>query len=205
MEVGKMPANRKTNEGRRLTVAGLIAVTAATLLMMAWAIFPTAAFASSESTPWDGNGSRFLPCTGGTSLWILAGFGSEADDVTNVVLHVNGQTFTMGQVGNNFKADVPGPGTTAANTTAFATWTWNGTGDAPTAVLTISHCEGATTTTTTTVPTTTTSVPTTTTAVPTTTTSVPTTTTSVPTTTTSVPTTTTSVPTTTTSVPTTTT
>jgi hypothetical protein len=34
-----------TNEGRRLTTAGLIAVTAATLLMMAWAIFPTPAVA----------------------------------------------------------------------------------------------------------------------------------------------------------------
>ena len=40
-----MPAERKTNQSRRLTAAGLIAVTAATLLMMAWAIFPTAAFA----------------------------------------------------------------------------------------------------------------------------------------------------------------
>ncbi len=41
MEVGKMPAERKTNQSRGLTAAGLIAVTAATLLMMAWAIFPT--------------------------------------------------------------------------------------------------------------------------------------------------------------------
>ena len=45
-----MPANRKTNESRRLTVAGLIAVTAATLLMMAWAIFPDAAFADERSS-----------------------------------------------------------------------------------------------------------------------------------------------------------
>ena len=44
-----MPAERKTNQSRRLTAAGLIAVTAATLLMMAWAIFPTAAFANGTS------------------------------------------------------------------------------------------------------------------------------------------------------------
>ncbi len=36
-----MPAQRKRHQSRWLTVAGLIAVTAATLLMMAWAIFPT--------------------------------------------------------------------------------------------------------------------------------------------------------------------
>jgi uncharacterized repeat protein (TIGR01451 family) len=46
MEVGKMPAQRKTNQSRGLTAAGLIAVTAATLLMMAWAIFPTPALAT---------------------------------------------------------------------------------------------------------------------------------------------------------------
>jgi hypothetical protein len=46
MEVGKMPAKRKANDSRRLTVAGLIAVTAATLLMMAWAVFPGSAVAA---------------------------------------------------------------------------------------------------------------------------------------------------------------
>jgi hypothetical protein len=48
MEVGKMPAERKTNQSRGLTAAGLIAVTAATLLMMAWAIFPTPALANQQ-------------------------------------------------------------------------------------------------------------------------------------------------------------
>jgi hypothetical protein len=38
-----MPAQRKTNQSNRLTTAGLIAVTAATLLMMAWVIFPAPA------------------------------------------------------------------------------------------------------------------------------------------------------------------
>src|SRR5262245_41129509 len=111
-----MPARRNT-QSRRLTTAGLIAVSAAKLLMLAWAIFPTAAFASAESTQWEGNGAGFLPCTGGTTLWILAGFGSDANDVSNVVLHVNGSTFTMSPVGNNFKADVPGPGTSSGSTT----------------------------------------------------------------------------------------
>jgi hypothetical protein len=36
----------RAHRGRGLTTAGLIAVTAATLLMMAWAIFPTTAFAT---------------------------------------------------------------------------------------------------------------------------------------------------------------
>jgi len=46
MEVGKMPAQSRTNQSKRLTGAGLIAVTAATLLMMVWAIFPTPAAAT---------------------------------------------------------------------------------------------------------------------------------------------------------------
>jgi hypothetical protein len=180
-----MPAeNRSRGRDRRLTVAGLIAISAATLLMMAWAIFPSPAFASSESTPWTGNGSNNLPCVGGTTLWILTGFGNEASDVSNVVLHVNGGTFGMSQQGNNFKADIPGPGTPAGSTNAFATWDWNGAGEAPTPVLTISHCEGETTTTTTTPVTTTTTTPvTTTTTTPvTTTTTTPVTTTTTTTT-----------------------
>jgi Prealbumin-like fold domain len=40
-----MPAHRTTNQSKRLTGAGLIAVTAATLLMMVWAIFPSPAVA----------------------------------------------------------------------------------------------------------------------------------------------------------------
>jgi Prealbumin-like fold domain len=145
MEVGMMLAHRKKNHRRRLTGAGLIAVTAATLLMMVWAIFPTAAFASPQSTKWDGKqGVNNLPCTGGSTLWIFAGFGNQADDVDNVVLHVDNQTATMVQNGNEFRATVSGPGTTTPN--AFATWDWNGVGDPPSPHLTISHCEGATTT-----------------------------------------------------------
>jgi hypothetical protein len=169
MEVGKMPAQRKTNQSRRLTAAGLIAVTAATLLMMAWAIFPTAAFASTESTPWGGNGSQFLPCNNGTLHWIFTGWGNDFGEVSNPVLHVNGQTYPMSQQGNGnvFEAFVPGPLPPPQNPNEFfATWTWNETGDKPSPVLTISGCAATTTTTTTTVPTTTTTVPTTTTTTP---------------------------------------
>ena len=38
-----MPAQRRATQGRRLTTAGLIAMTAATLLMGVWAIFPSPA------------------------------------------------------------------------------------------------------------------------------------------------------------------
>jgi hypothetical protein len=171
----------RVKRSRRLTTAGLIGVTTGTLLMMAWAIFPGAAFASTQQTTWNGvNGAGFLPCSGGTSLWILAGFGNDAQFVSNVTLTVNGDSGAMTPSGNNFKRDVNGPGTSAANTTAVATWTWDDSqGEPPTPVLTISHCEAGTTTTTTTVPTTTTTttVPTTT-----TTTTVPTTTTTTTTT-----------------------
>src|SRR6266511_4356789 len=179
-----MPAQRKTNQSNRLTAAGLIAVTAATLLMMAWVIFPTAAFASTESTPWDHNGSQFLPCNG-TLHWIFTGWGNDFNEVSNPVLNVNGQTYSMSQQGNGnvFEAFVPGP--LPPNTTAFATWTWNESGDKPSPVLTISGCAATTTTTTTTTPTTTTT--TTTTTTPTTTTTTPTTTTTTPTTTTTTP------------------
>ena len=52
-----MPAAHSTKaESRRLTTAGLIAVTAATLLMLAWAIFPAAAFANGTIVTWNGNG-----------------------------------------------------------------------------------------------------------------------------------------------------
>ena len=157
-----------TKESRRLTRAGLIAVTAATLLMMAWAIFPTAAFASTQQTTWNHvNGAGFVPCAGQTH-WILTGFGSDANFVTNVSLNVNGDSGGMNQIGNNFHRFVTGPNTTAANTNAVATWTWDDAqGDPPTPILTISGCSTTTTTTTTTtVPTTTTTVPTTTTTVP---------------------------------------
>ena len=69
-----MPAERKTNQSTRLTAAGLIAVTAATLLMMAWAIFPMAAFANrNRDNGRSINGladRRDLPAT--AAHWILS-------------------------------------------------------------------------------------------------------------------------------------
>jgi hypothetical protein len=92
MEVGKMPAQRKTNQSRRLTAAGLIAVTAATLLMMAWAIFPTAAFADG-TVNWNTNGAEHnVPCEEGESPgfhWIFTTGGGKGD-VTDADLFVNG-------------------------------------------------------------------------------------------------------------------
>ena len=117
------------------------------------------------TTPWTGNGGSNLPCKGGTTLWNLTGFGKDADLVSNVVLTVNGSSYTMSPNGNIFKVEIPGPATDAAHTSASTSWTWSGyPEDKPTPQLVISHCEGATTTTTTTTmaPTTTTMAPTTT-------------------------------------------
>ena len=144
-----MPAKRKTNQSNRLTAAGLIAVTAATLLMMAWAIFPTPAFADGQNTvTWTGNGSTNLPCTGGETQWQLAGFGNIKDtNFTVVTLIVNNvdQGAPDSDTGGTFKWQVPGPGTTADKTTASATYEWTGTAPDNVPQLTISHCEGATT------------------------------------------------------------
>jgi hypothetical protein len=82
MEVGKMPAQRKTNQSRGLTAAGLIAVTAATLLMMAWAIFPAAAGAQAENTSCADLGllslTKFEPITNG--IHMQAGVTITVDD-----------------------------------------------------------------------------------------------------------------------------
>jgi Prealbumin-like fold domain len=106
MEVGKMPAQRKTNQSRRLTGAGLIAVTAATLLMMVWVIFPTAAFAT---VPWTGNGVHnaiphrelnIVICDAQNTPYLFWVFtGSPGAGLTDVTLTVNGQTFDMDQAG----------------------------------------------------------------------------------------------------------
>ena len=52
-----MLANRKAMESRRLTTAGLIAMSAATLMMMGWAIFPTAAVVEGNCPGGPGNGA----------------------------------------------------------------------------------------------------------------------------------------------------
>ena len=134
-----MPAQRKTNQSRGLTAAGLIAVTAATLLMMAWAIFPTAAFADGTHV-WgvDDNkqGSPNLPCANG-GHWIFQFTGT----VTAATLHVGGEpAITMKLQGGHFVADSSGP--VDANTSVSVTWTGSGDGT----LLTLSHCVGGTTT-----------------------------------------------------------
>jgi hypothetical protein len=192
-----MPANRKANESRRLTVAGLIAVTAATLLMMAWAIFPTVASANGTVT-WTGNGTSdgevdSEQCdTSNTSylLWIFPIGGQNT--ITSVTLNLGGSgsgSFTVNSTDTNVSNDTSGfsggsvhirtPFFDLGSLTASISYVGElGTGEHK---LVISHgCPGETTTTTTTD--TTTTVPTTTTTVPTTTTTVPTTTTTVPTT-----------------------
>jgi uncharacterized repeat protein (TIGR01451 family) len=137
MEVGKMPAQRKTNQSRGLTAAGLIAVTAATLLMMAWAIFPTAAFADGTHV-WgvDDNkqGAPKLPCATGAH-WIFQFTGP----VTAAILHVDGEPpITMTLQGGHFVGDSSGP--VDASTSVSVTWTGSGDGD----FLTLSHCLGVT-------------------------------------------------------------
>jgi uncharacterized repeat protein (TIGR01451 family) len=132
MEVGKMPAQRKTNQGNRLTGAGLIAVIAATLLMMGWAIFPTAAFADGTIT-W--NGSKGLPAGGCTlgAHWVL----SPAQGITSATLHIGGQNIAMDHQGANFDADSSVP--VSAGMNVSVTYVGTPTGD-PT--LKVSHCLG---------------------------------------------------------------
>jgi hypothetical protein len=181
-----MPAQRNTNQSKRLTAAGLIAVTAATLLMMAWAIFPTAAFAT---VPWTGNGvtnghlNRELCDAQNTPYLFWVFTGSPGQGLTDVTLTVNGQTFDMDQAGG-------GQSAWQVQTPFFPLNAITASVDGVDGTLTISHgCPGetTTTTTTTTTPTTTTTTPTTTTTTPTTTTTTPTTTTTTPTTTTTTP------------------
>ena len=98
-----MPAQRKTNQSRRLTAAGLIAVTAATLLMMAWAIFPTAAFAD---VSWDGNGvvnGEFKTelCDAQNTpyiFWVFTGDPAQGETVVHLTVN-NGSPITMVQQG----------------------------------------------------------------------------------------------------------
>jgi len=144
-----MPAERKTNQSRGLTAAGLIAVTAATLLMMAWAIFPTAAFAD---VPWTGNGvhndipNRELNsviCDAQNTPYLFWVFtGSPGAGLTDVTLTVNGQTFDMDQAGGAKSAwQGQSPFFDLNSITASV--------DGVNGILTISHgCPGETTTTT---------------------------------------------------------
>ena len=79
-----MPAQRKTNQSRGLTAAGLIAVTAATLLMMAWAIFPAPARAAFPGV--DGNCDQ-----SGTTI-----NPGDSDTVGGVTVSLSTTTITIG-------------------------------------------------------------------------------------------------------------
>jgi hypothetical protein len=197
MEVGKMPAQRNTNQSKRLTAAGLIAVTAATLLLMGWAILPNAAFANGTVT-WTGNGTSggkldTQKCDESNTpylLWIFPIGGQNT--ITSVTLSLGGSgsgSFTVNSTDTDVSNDTSGftggsvhirtPFFDLSTLTASISYVGElGNGEHK---LVISHgCPGETPPTTTTVPVTTTTVPTTTTTVPTTTTTVPTTTTTVP-------------------------
>jgi len=140
-------SRRAAGTRSRRAQLGLVTVTLATALMMGWAILPGTALASTEVTPWTGNGSNHLPCSG-TTHWIFSGWGNDFDEVSNPVLTVNGTNYPMSQQGNGnvFEAFVPGP--LAANPSASASWTWDETGDKPSPILTISGCDPAPPTTT---------------------------------------------------------
>jgi len=144
MEVGKMPAQRETNQSRRLTGAGLIAVTAATLLMVVWAIFPTAAFAT---VPWEGNGvvdgkfklERCDDLNTPYIFWVFTGDPAPGESVVHLTVN-NGAPINMVQQGQ---------GSWHATSPFFDLSTLTASVDGVDGTLTISHgCPGETTTTT---------------------------------------------------------
>jgi hypothetical protein len=148
-----MPAQRKTNQSRGLTAAGLIAVTAATLLMMAWAILPGPAFADGTFT-WGHNGFPNATCTAATTpktmLWVFNDNGTAVP--TSLTINGVVQSGSWVPSGGGFKFTVTVTATNYPPSSASVTYT--GTLGKST-VLTLSHCDGSTTTT----PTTTTTTP----------------------------------------------
>jgi hypothetical protein len=127
-----MPEYHGRRRSRRLTTAGLIAISAATLLMMAWVIFPTAAFADGTHV-WgvddQKQGSIKLPCPNG-GHWNFQFTGT----ITSATLHVGSEVIPMSLQGNHFDADSSGP--VDASTSVFVTWIGPGDGS----FLTLSHC-----------------------------------------------------------------
>jgi hypothetical protein len=133
---GDMINSHRVTRGRPL--AGLIALTGATLLMFAWAIFPSAAVAATTIT-WTGQGSENLPCSG-SEHWVL----SPAQGITSAVLTVRGVNYTMVQSGaGSFSVDT-NVGVNAGDI-GNVTVTYEGTNT--TAFIKLSHCNKATTTT----------------------------------------------------------
>jgi hypothetical protein len=100
-----------------------------------------------HTTTWNGvRGADNLPCEAGSLLWIFTGH-----DATSATLHLDGASYTGNQRGTGaYQFTTPGSGVTS-NSSAYVVYT----GPVQSrAVVTISHCDGGTTTTTVTVPTT---------------------------------------------------
>ena len=130
--------SHRVTRGRPLTVAGLIALTGATLLMLAWAIFPSAAVAATTIT-WTGQGSQNLPCSG-NEHWVL----SPAQGITSAFLTVDGVNYPMSQSGaGSFSVDT-NVGVDAGDI-GNVTVTYEGTNT--TAFIKLSHCDRVVTTT----------------------------------------------------------
>jgi hypothetical protein len=145
---GDMINSHRVTRGRPL--AGLIALTGATLLMFAWAIFPSAAVAATTIT-WTGQGSENLLCSG-SEHWVL----SPAQGITSAFLTVRGVNYPMVQSGQGSFAVDTNVGVNAGDI-GNVTATYEGTNT--TAFIKLSHCNKATTTTPPTTPTTTTAPP----------------------------------------------
>jgi hypothetical protein len=134
-----------------LKKAGLITLMVGTLLLFAWAMFPTAAFANGTYT-WgseDGtkNGAKTCPNGGHWNMFFDG-------DIDSATIQVDAQApIAMNEQGNHWEAF--STGFVDVNTTVTVTWVGSGTAD----FLTLSLCNATTTTTTTT---TSTSPPTTT-------------------------------------------
>src|SRR5829696_4634351 len=165
-----MPAESKTNQSKRLTAAGLIAVTAATLLMMAWVIFPTSAQA--VFPPLDGNcpqGGQELPGASGSEVvdGVTIAWGGQS-------VTISGGTASICVKAANFNSGILN---LSPGTYVIVEWDPQGgslqPGENPPGISHIQVYSATTTTTTTTTSSTTTSSTTTTTSPTTTTTTTP--------------------------------
>jgi hypothetical protein len=168
-----MPAQRKTNQSRRLTAAGLIAVSAATLIVASLAVFASPALGDAGNCPVGGGWTQVQGSSGSVTVNGVA-ISWSGDSVT-----VSGGTATICVKAGNANSGVL-TNFSGTYTMTCAVFGCNPQGQLPG----ISHVQYLVVTPSTTPPTTTTTTSTTTTTTSTTTTTPPTTTTTPPTTTT---------------------
>ena len=123
-----MPAQRKTNQSRGLTAAGLIAVTAATLLMMAWAIFPTAALADQQISVNQGSLSNHQ-CNADEWHFVITQIDDESNAPATIqVTWANGASANLslanftGGVAHYFSFENLNSTVTAATATIYSGW-----------------------------------------------------------------------------------